>query len=91
VEGAGTVGLLHGLATMAAGLLHGLATMAAATLATRGRRRWWSRRRPEGGGGDPREATLVEPAVLLAIPHGTEARRWRAVALWEGAAALWGG
>jgi len=44
-----------------------------------------------GGGGDPREATLVEPAVLLAIPHGTEARRWRAAALWEGAAALWGG
>jgi len=34
VEGAGTVGLLHDLAAMAAGLLHGLATMAAVTLVT---------------------------------------------------------
>jgi len=34
-----------------------------------------------GAGGDPREATLVELAVMLAIPHGTEARRWRAAAL----------
>jgi len=54
VEGAGTVGLLHGLATMAAGMLHGLATMAGGDpcdsrevalvepAATRGRQRWWS-------------------------------------------------
>ena len=44
------------------------------------RRRPW---RPDGGGGEPRDPSLVEAAVLLALGHGTEGRRWRAAALYQ--------
>ena len=75
MEGAGTVGLLHGLATMAA-----------ATLATRGRRCWWSRRRPEGGNAGGAGGAVGHPARNRgeAVEGGGAPGEVRAAALWGG-------